>query len=148
MKRTKQTSQKGATVEKGDGESRINRVGVATSQIIEEAAALLDEEIASGIVAAKKMRDRFEKHHHIDEADFKDALHRFQADAHEVVSILREQFKKLSSQENSALADRFVKNTHDLVDLATGMVSTASKLANELLQKSRSNPRTNAGKKP
>jgi hypothetical protein len=40
---------------------RFSQISKSRSQIVREAAVLLDEEIASGIVAAKQMQQRFQK---------------------------------------------------------------------------------------
>ena len=57
----------------------------STSQIVKDAAALLDEELAAGIVAPDQVQRRLRKEGRIDPADFSNALKRFQADAHEII---------------------------------------------------------------
>ena len=59
--------------------ARLKQISKSSSQIVKDAAVLLDEEIASGIVAAKQVQQRFQKERRINPTDFKDALTRFQA---------------------------------------------------------------------
>lgn len=109
----------------------ISRAG---SQIVRDAAALLDEEIAAGIVAARNVQQRFQKQRQVDPADLKDALQRFQGDAHEVVSLLNDQFTELRAEENAELVKRMVTNAHDLVDVVVGVVNMGVEMAAELAQ--------------
>ena len=110
------------------------RIGAATSQIVTEAASLLDEELAAGIVAARRMRDRFQKDRQIDSADFQEALSRFQNDAHEVVNLLHRQFSDLQSKENQAVIAKLVDNSHNLLDLVVGTVNIGVDLSNQLIR--------------
>jgi hypothetical protein len=104
------------------------------SQLVKDAAALLDEEVAAGIVAAKQMQQRFREERRIDPEDFKGALKKFQSDAHQIVSSLNDQFGDLSSQQNAALMKRLVGNTHDVLDLAVELVNIGSEIADQLAQ--------------
>jgi hypothetical protein len=115
-------------------EQRIGAVSAAASQIVLDAAALLDEEVAAGVVAARRVQERFQKEQRIDPADFGDALKRFQRDAHSLVDALNDRFTELRSPKQDELVGRFVKNAHDLLDLAAGMITTGAEIANQLAQ--------------
>lgn len=112
---------------------RMKNISKASAQIVKDAAALLDDEIAAGIVAAKKMQQRFQKERRIDPADFHEALQRFQSDAHEVVNLLNEQIAELRTEENAALMTRLMNNTHGLLDLTVGLVNMGAEIANQLV---------------
>jgi hypothetical protein len=116
---------------------RFTRIGNSTSEIVTQAATLLDEEIAAGIVAARQMQNRFQRERRIDPGDFRDALTRFQNDAHQVVSLLADQFAALRSQENEEIINRFTANAHGLLDLVVEMVNTGAEVANEVVQQSK-----------
>ena len=121
----------------GDGNARTSRfktISQSSSQIVQDAASLLDDEIASGIVAAKQMQQRFSKDRHIDSTDFKDALNRFQGDAHEVVNMLNDQFPQLRSDDNEQLVKRFTSNAHSLLDLFVELVNMGAEIADQLAQ--------------
>lgn len=118
----------------GNNRPHFKQISKASSQIVKDAAALLDEEIAAGILAARKMQQRFAKERRIDPTDFKEALHRFQSDAHEVVNLLNDQVAELRSEENAELVTRLIGNTHDLLDLVVGVVNMGAEIADELVQ--------------
>ena len=113
---------------------RLESISRNTSQIVKDAAVLLDQEVAAGIVAAHRMQQRFQKERRIAPADFQDALQKFQADAHDVISLLNDQISEMRSEENVQLAKRLVSRTHDVVDLAVELVNTGAEVASQLAQ--------------
>ena len=115
-------------------EGRIKEIGTASSRIVTQAAALLDEEIAAGIVAAKQVQQRFQKERRIDPRDFRDALQRFQRDGHQVVDLIDQQLGELRSKENAELTTRLLHNMHDLLDLAAGLVNMGAEIVGQLAQ--------------
>lgn len=112
--------------------ARLKQISKSSSQIVKDAAGLLDEELASGIVAAKQVQQRFQKERRINPADFKDALTRFQGDAHDVVNLLNDQFAEMRSDENAELVKRFTGNAHSLLDLVVELVNTSAEIADQL----------------
>lgn len=117
--------------------TRLGNIGKASAQIVKDAAALLDEEIAAGIIAAKRMQERFQKERRIDAADFQDALQRLQSDAHGIVNLFNDQIAELRTDESAAIMTKLVNNTHGLLDLAVGLVTTGAEIANQLIQAKR-----------
>jgi hypothetical protein len=111
---------------------RMKQISRNTSQIVRDAASMLDEEVAAGIVAAKQMQQRFQKERRIDPGDFSQALQQFQGNAHEVITLLDDQLSELQSKENTELARRFITHTHGIVDLAVELVNMGAELANQL----------------
>ena len=128
------TQQRGNTAkaETGARSARLKQISKSSSQIVKDAAVLLDEELASGIVAAKQVQQRFQKERRINPGDFKDALTRFQGDAHDVVNLLNDQFAEMRSDENAELVKRFTGNAHSLLDLVVELVSTSAEIADQL----------------
>jgi hypothetical protein len=116
-------------------DSPIGQISSATSQIIKEAGAVLDEEMAIGIVTAKNMQERFDNERRIDSSDFKEALQRFQNDGHELVGLVDQQIVELRSDENVDLTNRLMANVHNLLDLAVGLVGTGTEIANQLIER-------------
>jgi hypothetical protein len=112
---------------------RLKQISTNTSQIVKDAASMLDEEVAAGIVAARQMQQRFQKERRIDPSDFKQALQKFQGNAHEVITLLDDQLAELQSQENTDLAKRFIQHTHGVVDLAAELVNMGAEIANQLV---------------
>ena len=114
--------------------ARFGRISKGSSQIVKDAAVLLDDELASGIVAAKQMQQRFQRERRINPGDFKESLQRFQGDAHEVVNLLNDQFSELRSEENAEIIKRFTNNTHNLLDLVVEMINMGAEIADQLIQ--------------
>lgn len=118
----------------GTQSARFKQIGKSSSQIVMDAALLLDEEIASGIVAAKQVQQRFARDRRIDPNDFKGALKKFQGDAHQMVNMLNGQFAGVRSRQSTQLVNRFTRNTHNLLDLVVELVNTGAKIADQLAQ--------------
>ena len=59
-----------------------------TSEVVQKAASILEEEIAAGILAAKQVEDRFLNVQELREKDADQISARFRNDAHEVVDIV------------------------------------------------------------
>ncbi len=119
-----------------DRKGRIRQISDSSAQVVRDAAALLDEELAAGILAAKQMQERFHKERRINPEDFRNALEQFRENAHDAISALDEQIAGATSKENGGLAKRLLRNTHDIVDLATELVNMAAEVADQLAQSS------------
>lgn len=117
-----------------DRSGQIRQISDGSAQIVRDAAALLDEEMAAGILAAKQVQQRFQKERRINPEDFRKALEQFRGDAHQIISALDDQIANLTSKENAGLAKRLLRNTHGILDLATEAVNMAAELANQLAQ--------------
>jgi hypothetical protein len=111
---------------------RLEQASKSTAQIVQDAAALLDEELASGIVAANQVQKRFREEGRIDPKDFSGALQRFQANAHEVITLLNDRLDDMRSDENMTVVKNLVARSHDMVDLAVEMVNSSAEIANQL----------------
>jgi hypothetical protein len=122
------------TAKSDKGSEQIKQISKVSSQIVKDAALLLDEEIAAGIVAAKQMQRRFQKERRIDPSDFKDAIQQFQAHAHEVVNQLNESISEMGSRENQEIMRRLVSRGHDLLDLTVEVFNMGAELADQLVQ--------------
>jgi hypothetical protein len=122
----------GSTNKRSAKSGRLEEVSKSTAQIVKDAAALLDEELAAGITAAKQVQQRFRKEGRIDPADFGDALQRFQADAHEVIALLNDRLNEMRSDENYQVVKKLVDRSHDLVDVAVELVNGSAEIANQL----------------
>ena len=122
------------TKPKDKGAEKVKTISKGSSQIIQDAAALLDDEMAAGIVAARQVQQRFQKERRIDPKDFKEALQKFQGQAHEVVDQLNAKLSGSGSKENEELLKHFVDNTHTLLDLTVELINTGAEIADQLAQ--------------
>jgi uncharacterized membrane protein YccC len=114
--------------------AHLKKISEGSSQIVKEAASLLDDELAAGILTAKQMQERFQKERRIDAGDFRETLERLRTEAHEAVNQLNSKISEASSKENVQLLQRLVNNGHDLLDLAAEMLNTGAELADQLAQ--------------
>lgn len=114
--------------------NHLKRVTSGSAQLIRDAAALLDEELASGIVAAKKMQQRFHKDRRIDAESLKSALQKFQTQAHEITALAEQQVAEFRSNEDAALAKRLFQSVHNVVDLAAAFVNDMAEIADQLAE--------------
>jgi len=113
--------------------ARVKSVSDNSSQIVKEAALLLDDELAAGILAAKQEK-RFQAERRVDPADFREAVQQLQTQAHEVVNQFSNKISEASSRENVELLQRLVNNSHDLLDLTVELLNTGAELADQLAQ--------------
>jgi hypothetical protein len=114
------------------GPQRLRQIGKSSAQIVRDAALLLDEEIASGIVAARQVEQRFRAERRIDPGDFQGALQRFREDGHEIISIVDEQLAALRSDANADVIQRLTESTHAILDVAIEAVNIGAEVASQL----------------
>lgn len=117
---------------KASGSARLEEASRSTAKIVQDAAALLDEELAAGIVAAGKVQKRFRDERRIDPQDFSSALQRFQADAHEVLKLINDRLDEMRSDENFQVVRNLFDRSHDMVDLAVELVNSSAAVATQL----------------
>ena len=116
--------------------ARVKSVSDSSSEIVKEAALLLDDELAAGILAAKQVQKRFQAERRVDPADFREAVQQLQTHAHEVVNQFSNKISEASSRENVEILQRLVNNSHDLLDLTVELLNTGAELADQLAQSS------------
>ena len=114
--------------------ARVKSVSDNSSQIVKEAALLLDDELAAGILAAKQVQKRFQAERRVDPADFREAVQQLQTHAHEVVNQFSNKISEASSRENVEILQRLVNNSHDLLDLTVELLNTGAELADQIAQ--------------
>lgn len=69
-------------------EGFVGTVASTTARIVQQAASILEEEIAAGVIAAKQVEGRFLNVNKLRSGGPDELMHRFRRDAHEVVDIL------------------------------------------------------------
>lgn len=104
----------------GGGDKNVLRGAVgATSKIVQQAASILEEEIAAGIVAAKKVEARLLDVQKLRGADSQEVMQRFRRDAHEVVDILID-LVNVATNSLSGVAQRVIRISEAGVGAAAG----------------------------
>jgi len=123
---------------------RMKNMSKSASKIVKDAAEILDDELAAGVVAAKQVQDRFRKERRVDPKDFESALQKFKADAHEVLTLVGDQLESAGSKDNADLTRSLMGKTHDVLNLTIEMINIGAELADQLAQKTK--PSTGSGR--
>jgi hypothetical protein len=113
---------------------RFKGLGDSASQVVQQAAAVLEEELAAGIVAGKRVEERFRKERRVDEADIADVVERFRQNAHEMVEVVGERIGELQSDATQDLAKRFLTDAHDVLDAVANLANLAPEIVNRLVK--------------
>lgn len=132
-----------STTKKSAGpESRERRsfeeMGKSASQVIQEAAAILEEELAVGIVAAKKVTRRLADEQRIDSEDFAESLKRFRSLGAQLIETSRQRLDDLRLDSTHELMNRYLNDASGAFELFADLIEMSPKLANRVLEPRRS----------
>src|SRR6476620_10832594 len=89
----------------------LEDIGKTTSQVVQEAAAVLEEDLATGLIAARKVSQRLAKEQRLEADDFADALSRFRSTGHELIEIAQGRLEELRSDANQDLLKRLLTDS-------------------------------------
>lgn len=112
----------------------LSDLGQSTSDMIQKAASVLEEEVAAGIVAAREVERAVREEDEFSAGQFDEIMERLRVDTHEFVSIIGAQINELRSSEYDDFAERFQKDAHDSLDIILRAMSLAPELINRLLK--------------
>lgn len=115
-------------------EEILREFGASTSDMIQKAAVILEEEVAAGLQAAKEVEQSMRQSGEVRSESFDDIVARLRKDAHDVVNIIGEQANQMRSEEFDDLSRRFQKDAHEAVDVLLNVVTSAPNIINRLLQ--------------
>lgn len=128
-------SQRGHTAARPSNREEILKAfGASTSDMIQKAAVILEEEVAVGLLAAREVERSMRETGELRAETFDDILVRLRKDAHDVVNIIGEQADQMRSTEFDELSLRFQKDAHEAVDVLLNAVTHAPTLINRFLQ--------------
>ncbi len=85
----------------------FSQVAKSTSRVVEQAASILEEEIAAGIVAARKVEDKFFDTKEIRGENKQALFSRFRTDAHEVVDIFMD-LVSVAAKQGTRIAKKMI----------------------------------------
>ena len=114
----------------------LKQFGESSSDMIQKAALILEEEVAAGIVAAKEIERSMREEGDVRSAEFDDIVQRMRRDAHDVVDIIGTQVNQFRSSEFDDLANRFQKDAHEAVDLFINVLNVAPDIITRAVQNS------------
>ncbi|MCB8979831.1 MAG: hypothetical protein H6657_20665 [Ardenticatenaceae bacterium] len=128
-------SQRNRTAEQQPSREEILKAfGASTSDMIQKAAVILEEEVAVGLLAAREVERSMRETGELRSESFDDILVRLRKDAHDVVNIIGEQVDQMRSSEFDELSHRFQKDAHEAVDVLLNAATHAPSLINRLMQ--------------
>jgi hypothetical protein len=112
----------------------LEDLGNTASQVIQEAAAVLEEELAAGLIAAQKVSKRLKEEQRFEKEDFADALKRFQSTGQELIEIARARMSDLHSDATQELSQRFLNDAQGALDVVVDLIAVGPDLANRFLK--------------
>ncbi|MBK8901712.1 MAG: hypothetical protein IPM53_11050 [Anaerolineaceae bacterium] len=148
MSEQEKPKQKRATEQASEREEILRAFGASTSDMIQKAAVILEEEVAVGLLAAREVERSMRETGELSSESFDDILVRLRKDAHDVVNIISEQVDQMRSSEFDELSQRFQKDAHEAVDVLLNAVTHAPGLINRLLKMSNLTTTDTSGRTP
>jgi hypothetical protein len=124
----------GAGTAGGAGGERVKESGSETSDAVQRAASVFEEELAAGLAGAEKLEQRFRAEHRIDPDELNTIVQRFRDDGHNVIEVLAERLGDFQSEDMRSLAQRFTKDAHGLLDTFANLVNLAPDVVNRLTE--------------
>lgn len=104
----------------------------AASNAVRQAAAVLEGELASGLVGIRRMQERFTGDRHVDQSEFNAVLEQLRTNAHDLIALAAGRVADLRSDDVQDLSQRFTADAHEVVDTLTGLVGLAPDIINRL----------------
>lgn len=129
----------------GQDRRSVEDLGKTASQVIQEAAAVLEEELAAGLIAARKVSRRLAEEQRFEADDFAEALKRFRSTGQELIEIARGRIEELRSDTTQDLSQRFLTDAQGALDVLVDLIAVGPELANRFL---RSSPATSGKDQP
>lgn len=117
---------------RSDRSEVLNEFGERTSEVVRQAASILEEEIAAGIVAARQVEKKLLKEDRFNANDFENVVQRFRNDAHSVVNMISDRVGEFRSGESDDLVQRFQKDGHEIVDTVMNLLNIAPEILTRL----------------
>jgi hypothetical protein len=118
------------------GRRSLEDLGKTASQVIQEAAAVLEEELAAGLIAARKVSRRLKEEQRFEKEDFAEALKRFHSTGQELIEIARARMSDLRSDATDELSQRFLNDAQGALDVVVDLIAVGPELANRFLKSS------------
>ena len=114
----------------------LDELGKTASQVVQEAAAVLEEELAAGLIAARNVSQRLAKEQRFETEDFADALKRFRATGHQLIEMARGRLTDLRTDETQDLLQRFLTDAQGGLDTLVDLIGAGPELANRFVKNS------------
>lgn len=94
----------------------------AVSQVVKQAASILQQEVTDGSTRASTMQGKYESTRRVDPNEFKALSDRVRKDVHDLIAMAGDMFTELQTDEVQSLVSRMATDAHDVVDTAMNLV--------------------------
>src|SRR5215210_4118648 len=102
------------------------------SNVIKQAASILQKEVAASSVSAADMQQKFAATKRVDRGEFKQLADRVREDVHDLIAIMSDMFTELKTDEVQSLVSNVANDAHEVVDTAMNLVENAPDAATRL----------------
>ncbi|MER7456637.1 hypothetical protein [Micromonospora sp. NPDC126480] len=124
-------------------DERFDKVAEETSQTVNHAATVLEEELAAGMASARRLEEKLSADRRVDPEAFDELVARVRTDGHALIDTVVAQLKTSDDQRGEVIR-RYTSDAHDaletVLNLARLLPDVANGLADRLTQPPRENP--------
>ena len=98
------------------------QISRAVSEVVKQAASILQREVADGSGRAGQMQRTFAATKRVDPNEFRALSDRVRKDVHDLIAMAGEMFAELRTEEVQSLVSRVATDAHDVVDTAMNLI--------------------------
>lgn len=110
----------------------VHRVGAQASDVVRQAADVLEEELSGGIAEARRLQDRVTDRGRLEPEDLDELTERVRRNAHQLVDLVSERFEDLRADDVQELKSRLTKDVHQILDAALDLTAMVPPTLNRL----------------
>jgi hypothetical protein len=116
-------------------DERFRGLGEEASRVAQRAASVLEEEVAAGIPEAQRVERRLTEERRVDEGEFSELTQRFRKNVHELITLASDRVAELRTDEMQDLVQRFTSDAHTVFDTMMNLVNLAPEAINRLAER-------------
>ncbi|MGH8437700.1 MAG: hypothetical protein ACRERW_01325 [Pseudomonas sp.] len=149
IQKRKARTKRDEPIEKVDDDARPTPAQLAMigASVVDVAAKILDEELAAGIVAAKRAQERFVRTRRVDVSDLSEALAQVKEDSNYFIDAMIDLSHELGSPKMATLTKTFAGHARGLIDVAIEMTSIGASVFNEVVPVKKTSGQRKGGKR-
>jgi hypothetical protein len=111
---------------------KLKAVGETASDVIQTAAGVLQDELASGVKAARPVADRFSSNQSLDQDELQQVVERVRKNVHDLVDLVDARMSDLRSAEVQSLSSSLMNDARDVTDVLMTLLGSAPNLVNRV----------------
>jgi hypothetical protein len=98
------------------------QVSRGVTDVVKQAAAILQQELADHSARASTMQQKFAETRKVDPGEFKALSDRVRQDVHDLIAMAGEMFSELRTDDVQTLVAQMATDAHDVVDTAMNLI--------------------------